>query len=80
MLSANTVCYSATLKGGFLGGSLGLVLATAGVYAGTLRFPVVRHLTVPMKAFLVTSGTTFGGMYHICGRRGRVQRCQLTPS
>ena len=32
-----------------------------GVYAATARFPAFRHLTLPLKAFLVTSAGTFAG-------------------
>lgn len=61
-VSGADVNHSETLKGGFIGGSIGLTAAALGVYAGAIRFPVIRHLTLPMKAFLVTSGGTFAGI------------------
>ncbi len=52
-----------TLKGGIGGGLAGLAVGFVGVYAATARFPAFRHLTLPLKAFLVTSTGTFSGMY-----------------
>ncbi|PMD12748.1 hypothetical protein NA56DRAFT_652281 [Hyaloscypha hepaticicola] len=54
--------YNATLKGGITGGALGLALGGAAVYGANLRFHTVRSLTVPMKAFLVTSTGTFSAI------------------
>ncbi|KAL8870269.1 MAG: hypothetical protein Q9174_003647 [Haloplaca sp. 1 TL-2023] len=54
--------YRETLKGGFGGGFAGLGLGVAGVYLAAQRFPAFRQLTLPLRAFLVTSSGTFGGM------------------
>lgn len=54
--------HSATLKGGLAGGVAGLAVGFVGVYAATARYPAFRHLTLPLKAFLVTSSSTFAGM------------------
>jgi len=51
--------YSAVLKGGTLGGAVGLSLGLAGTLAATRRYPAFRSLTLPFKAFLVTSTGTF---------------------
>lgn len=57
---------SETLKGGALGGSLGLGLGVAGVYGAAHRYPAFRQLTVPLRAFLCTSSATFGGERALC--------------
>ncbi|CZT47127.1 related to mitochondrial hypoxia responsive domain protein [Rhynchosporium secalis] len=51
--------YNATLKGGAIGGGLGLLVGTAAVFGLSHRFPTFRSLTLPMKTFLVTSSGTF---------------------
>lgn len=51
--------YKETLKGGIGGGLAGLAVGAVGVYAGAARYPAFRHLTLPLKAFLVTSSGTF---------------------
>ncbi|KUJ24247.1 uncharacterized protein LY89DRAFT_745042 [Mollisia scopiformis] len=51
--------YNTTVKGGIMGGIVGLTLGGAAVYGAHLRFPTFRHLTLPMKTFLVTSSGTF---------------------
>ena len=53
---------SETLKGGVGGGVVGLAVGLAGVYAAAARYPAFRHLTLPLKAFIVTSSGTFTGM------------------
>lgn len=55
------VARSETLKGGSLGGVIGLGLGVGGVYGAGLRFPAFRQLTLPLRAFLCTSSATFGG-------------------
>lgn len=55
------ISHSETLKGGFVGGGVGLTLGVGGIYLATLRYPAFRQLTLPLRAFLVTSSTTFGG-------------------
>lgn len=54
--------YSATVRGGLIGGGLGLVIGGAVVYASHKRFPTFRSLTLPMKTFLVTSSATFAAI------------------
>ena len=54
--------YSETLKGGALGGFSGLALGFGGVYSAARRYPAFRQLTLPLRAFLITSSGTFGGM------------------
>lgn len=54
---------SETLKGGALGGAAGLALGVGGVFAAGARFPAFRQLTLPLRAFLITSSSTFGGMW-----------------
>ncbi|KAI9744606.1 MAG: hypothetical protein M1818_002135 [Claussenomyces sp. TS43310] len=54
--------YNATVKGGAIGGALGLSLGLAAVYGAHMRFHSFRQLTLPMKAFLVTSSTTFASI------------------
>jgi len=54
--------YSATLKGGIGGGLAGLAVGLVGVYGATRRYPAFRGLTLPLKAFLVTSSSTFSAI------------------
>ncbi|KAE8352338.1 hypothetical protein BDV28DRAFT_3996 [Aspergillus coremiiformis] len=54
--------YRAVLKGGTIGGILGLIGGYAGVLAASRRYQTIRNLTLPMKAFLVTSSGTFVGI------------------
>lgn len=54
--------YNETLKGGTLGGFAGLGLGLAGIYIAGARYHFVRDLTLPLKAFFVTSAGTFGGI------------------
>ncbi|KAI9759111.1 MAG: hypothetical protein M4579_002558 [Chaenotheca gracillima] len=54
--------YNATLKGGLLGGSLGLAGGLGAVALAHRRFPTFRALTLPLKAFLVTSAGTFSAI------------------
>jgi len=56
---------SETLKGGIGGGIAGLAVGLAGVYGATRRYPAFRSLTLPLKAFLVTSVGTFTGKTYI---------------
>ncbi|KAL8992248.1 MAG: hypothetical protein Q9169_007250 [Polycauliona sp. 2 TL-2023] len=51
-----------TLKGGIGGGIVGLGLGALGVYGAAARFPAFRSLTVPLRAFLVTSSGTFAAI------------------
>lgn len=54
--------YRETLKGGTLGGVLGLGAGFAGVALASQRYHFFRTLTLPLKAFLVTSTGTFAGI------------------
>lgn len=54
--------YRATLAGGAVGGFGGLGLGLAGVLLAQRRYPAFNQLTLPLKAFLVTSAGTFGGI------------------
>jgi len=54
--------YNATVRGGLIGGGLGLIVGGAVVYASHKRFPTFRSLTLPMKTFLVTSSATFAAI------------------
>lgn len=53
--------HSETLKGGIGGGIVGLGLGALGVYGAAARFPAFRSLTIPLRAFLITSSGTFAG-------------------
>ena len=54
--------YYATLKGGTLGLTAGLGFGLAGVWLASQRYHFMRQLTLPLKAFLVTSSGTFAGI------------------
>ncbi|KAI1811760.1 mitochondrial hypoxia responsive domain-containing protein [Poronia punctata] len=54
--------YNTVLKGGLIGGSLGLGIGLIGVLGGGRRFPAVRQLTLPFQAFLITSAGTAGAI------------------
>ncbi|RHZ64281.1 HIG1 domain-containing protein [Aspergillus thermomutatus] len=54
--------YREVLKGGTLGGVVGLIGGLAGVMAASRRYATIRNLTLPMKSFLVTSSGTFFGI------------------
>ncbi|KAI0392782.1 hypothetical protein F5Y17DRAFT_339917 [Xylariaceae sp. FL0594] len=54
--------YNEVLKGGSIGGSLGLGIGLVGVVAASRRFPAVRSLTLPFRAFIVSSVGTFGAI------------------
>ncbi|KAI6083580.1 hypothetical protein F4821DRAFT_191346 [Hypoxylon rubiginosum] len=54
--------YHQVLKGGSIGGTLGIGLGVAGVMFASRRYPAFRSLTVPFRAFLITSSGTFGAI------------------
>ena len=54
--------YNETLKGGTAGGLGGLAVGTLGVMAASKRYAFFRGLTLPLKAFLITSAGTFAGI------------------
>jgi outer membrane lipoprotein SlyB len=51
--------YKATIKGGAIGGVLGLTAGGGGVYLAAKRFPAFSGLTVPFRAFAAVSLGTF---------------------
>lgn len=57
-----TSYFSSVVKGGTFGTLVGLAGGTAGVLLAARRFHTIRSLTLPMKAFLVTSSGTFVGI------------------
>ena len=57
-----TAHYNATLEGGAIGGTVGLLVGLGGTYLAHQRFPAFRGLTLPLKAFLVTSSATFAAI------------------
>lgn len=54
--------YREVLKGGFVGGSVGLTVGLAGVVAASRRWPGFRSLTLPFRTFLVSSVGTFAAI------------------
>jgi len=54
--------YNQVLKGGFIGGTAGLAAGVGGVMFAARRYPAFRQLTLPFRAFLVTSSGTFGAI------------------
>ncbi|KAK1140797.1 Replication factor C, subunit RFC4 [Aspergillus melleus] len=54
--------YSSVVKGGSVGTICGLAAGAAGVMLASRRYHTIRNLTLPMKAFLVTSSGTFVGI------------------
>jgi len=54
--------YNAVLKGGSIGGLLGLTIGMAGVLGASRRYTAFRGLTLPFRAFLITSSATFGAI------------------
>lgn len=54
--------FKVVLKGGLLGGSVGLALGLGGVIFASKRYGAFRQLTLPFRSFLVTSTGTFGAI------------------
>ncbi|GFP56707.1 hypothetical protein ACSS6W_004791 [Trichoderma asperelloides] len=54
--------YKAVVKGGLIGGSLGLAIGATGVIYASRKYPSFRGLTLPFRTFLVTSTGTFGAI------------------
>ena len=48
-----------TMKGGVLGGLLGVAVGAGGVSLASRRFPGFRGLTIPFRAFMIVSTGTF---------------------
>lgn len=57
-----TAHYNEVLKGGAVGGSIGLATGIAGVMLASRRYNAFRQLTLPFRTFLVTSSGTFGAI------------------
>lgn len=53
---------SATVYGGTIGGLLGTAAGAVGVLAASRRYPAFRGLSLPFRAFLITSGGTFAAI------------------
>jgi hypothetical protein len=71
--------YHATVKGGILGGFLGLGVGAAGVVAATRRYPGFRSLTVPFRVFLAVSTGTFSAIIS-ADRASRSYEDQRNPN
>ncbi|KAJ2892817.1 mitochondrial hypoxia responsive domain-containing protein [Zalerion maritima] len=54
--------YNAVVAGGAIGGAIGLTVGCGGAIIASRRYPAFRNLTLPFKAFLVTSTSTFGAI------------------
>lgn len=54
--------YGHVVRGGLVGGSVGLALGLAGVIGASKRYPAFRSLTLPFRSFLVSSTATFGAI------------------
>ncbi|CAI6099437.1 hypothetical protein V2G26_004121 [Clonostachys chloroleuca] len=54
--------YQQVVTGGLIGGSIGLAIGAGGVVFATRRYPAFRLLTLPLRAFIVTSAGTFGAI------------------
>ncbi|KXT05881.1 hypothetical protein AC578_344 [Pseudocercospora eumusae] len=54
--------YNATLKGGIGGGVAGTAAGALGVWAASTRYPAFRSLSLPFRAFLITSSGTFAAI------------------
>ncbi|KAM5355427.1 hypothetical protein ACJ41O_002073 [Fusarium nematophilum] len=54
--------YAAVVKGGLIGGGIGLGVGIGGVLFASRRYPAFRGLTIPFRTFLVTSAGTFGAI------------------
>lgn len=54
--------YSEVLKGGAIGGGVGLAGGLAGVVLASRRYAAFRSLTLPFRTFLVSSAATFGAI------------------
>ncbi|RDA86541.1 hypothetical protein CP532_1925 [Ophiocordyceps camponoti-leonardi (nom. inval.)] len=72
--------FSTVLNGGLIGGVAGLGLGLGGVLFASRRYPAFRSLTLPFRAFLVTSSTTFGAIVNADRHSTIFQRSQHADS
>jgi hypothetical protein len=54
--------YKEVVTGGLIGGTIGLTIGAGGVMFAARRYPAFRSLTLPLRAFLITSAGTFGAI------------------
>ncbi|KAK4202207.1 hypothetical protein QBC40DRAFT_294900 [Triangularia verruculosa] len=54
--------FKVVLKGGVIGGTVGLAVGYGTLIAASKRYSIVRNLTLPFRSFLVSSAGTFGAM------------------
>ncbi|KAL2675260.1 hypothetical protein Neosp_011443 [[Neocosmospora] mangrovei] len=54
--------YAAVVKGGLIGGTIGIGVGVGGVLFASRRYAAFRGLTIPFRTFLVTSAGTFGAI------------------
>ncbi|AEO70259.1 uncharacterized protein THITE_130959 [Thermothielavioides terrestris NRRL 8126] len=54
--------FGVVMRGGLIGGTVGLALGLAGVVGASRRYPAFRSLTLPFRSFLVSSAGTFGAI------------------
>lgn len=54
--------YAEVLKGGAIGGTVGLSAGLAAILLASRRYTAVRQLTLPFRTFLVSSVGTFGAI------------------
>lgn len=54
--------YRVVVRGGLIGGSIGLAIGLAGVWGAARRYPAFKQITLPFRSFLVTSAGTFGAI------------------
>ncbi|KAM0715675.1 hypothetical protein Q7P37_009174 [Cladosporium fusiforme] len=70
--------YAATVKGGTIGGLVGLAAGTAGVYGAAKRYQLIRNLTLPFKVFLAVSTGSFAAII-AADRSGRAYEATQHP-
>lgn len=54
--------YNVVLRGGVIGGAIGLGVGLVGVLGASKRYAAFRNLTIPFRTFLVSSATTSGAV------------------
>ncbi|KAF2755657.1 hypothetical protein EJ05DRAFT_513140 [Pseudovirgaria hyperparasitica] len=54
--------YRSVVSGGLKGATWGLAVGAGGVWAASRRFPMFRQATLPLKAFLAMSSSTFAAI------------------